>query len=773
MRKLAICFFLISYPFIAGAQNAAELIQKLQKTTNDTNRINVQLQLGEYYLNRQGELSKNIDSAAYYITQAETLSKTIHATKHLHLTLFTKGELYIKQNNWSMAGQVFTQVANYYQASHQPVKEANLWHYYADRMPVSDKAEVEGKLKNHNKAYEIYRKNGFNLHAADEQFRIAFTYQNANQFDKAEQGFITVIKQYQLLKSPKVASVYYRLADNYYRKGDMPKELLARINCVNAYEASPKPDLNWGQYYYFTLGVAYYNKRQFEQALIYHQKCVDISAKLNNQELYNLGVHEILTCYINLKKYATAFAYLKKTFNRYPKKTVVQEGMFLSAELKLYNHMNNSNGAEKMIPRFKKVFQQVYKDVPEQTKKNYYAMDNFIAAYDPLPKHYLLTKQWAKLNDELKMLEALPSGKMSVLSKMTIYQHRFKVDSAKGDFRAALKGFQQLKTIKDSLTNAATGKQINELEAKYLSVQKDKKIQELNNQSTIQKNNLEKIHQQRNITFAGVLIGFILAGVLYLAYRSKQRSNFKLKIKQKEINHQNVSLFSLLNEKEKLIEDKDDLLNRQQDLLTEKEWLLKEVHHRVKNNLQIVMSLLYTQSAYLQNTDARDAIRDSQNRVQAISIIHQKLYSKTNVATIVMADYITDLVRYLYTCYDCGRRKIRFKENLDHVNLDISQAVPMGLILNEAITNSIKYAFGKDGGEISIDAQLSVLETITLRITDNGKGLSPNFNLAETASLGMEMMRALSKQLGGSFEIRSQSGVTVLVKFKVENKMMI
>jgi two-component sensor histidine kinase len=773
MRKLAICFFLISYTFIAGAQNAAELLQKLQKTAIDTNRINVQLQLGRYYLNKSGKLSDDLDSASYYITQAETLSKTIHATGHLYLSLYAKGELGIEQTDWSMATQAFTQVANYYQSRHNPLKEANVWHYYASRMPVSDKAESDSKLKFHDKAYEIYLKNGFKLQAADEQFRIAFTYQTANQFDKAEQVFIAVIKQYQLLKSPQIAVVYYRLANNYYRKGDMPKELLARINCVNSYESDHKQDLNWGQYYYFTLGVAYYNKRQFEQALIYHQKCVDIAAKLNNQEMYNLGVHEILTCYINLKKYSTAFAYLKKTFKTYPKKTVLQEGMFLSARLKLYNHMNNSNDAEKMIPRFKKVFQQIYIDVPEQTKRNYYAMDNFIAAYDPLPKHYLLTKQWAKLGNELKMLEALPTNKMSVLSKMTIYQHRFKVDSARGDFLAALKGFQRLKIIKDSLISVATGKQINELETKYLSAQKDKKIQELNNQSTIQKNNLEKIHRQRNITFAGVLIAFVLAGVLYFAYRSKQRSNFKLKTKQEEINDQNNSFFLLLSEKENLLQDKDDLLSRQQDLLTEKEWLLREVHHRVKNNLQIVMSLLYTQSAYLQNTDARDAIRDSQNRVQAISIIHQKLYSKTNVATIVMGDYITDLARYLYTCYDCGHRKIRFKENLDQVNLDISQAVPMGLILNEAITNSIKYAFGTDGGEINISAKLSAPETITLCIADTGKGLPPNFDLAETASLGMEMMKALSKQLGGDFEIKSGSGVKVLVIFRVENQVRI
>jgi two-component sensor histidine kinase len=291
---------------------------------------------------------------------------------------------------------------------------------------------------------------------------------------------------------------------------------------------------------------------------------------------------------------------------------------------------------------------------------------------------------------------------------------------------------------------------------------------EFNNQLAIQ-NGLKEISLQRNITLIGFLMNFILAGLLCTACRSRRRSNFNLKVKQEEINNQSNSLSALLNEKEKLLKDKDELLNLLQDLVREKEWLLREVNHRVKNNLQIVMSLLYTQSAYLQNNDAIAAIRDSQNRVQAISIIHQKLYNKSHVATIVMADYINDLVRYLYNCYDCNHRRIKFKEELDPINIDISHAVPIGLILNEAITNCIKHAFDKDGGDIFVKAQLSDQETIELSITDNGRGLPGNFNLAETSSLGMEMMKVLSKQLGGSFEIRNDFGVVVSIKFKVEN----
>jgi two-component sensor histidine kinase len=338
---------------------------------------------------------------------------------------------------------------------------------------------------------------------------------------------------------------------------------------------------------------------------------------------------------------------------------------------------------------------------------------------------------------------------------------------------AALKKFQQIKIIQDSMKALANSKQIEELEAKYESVKKDNTIEGLNNQSAIQKSNLEKINLQRNITIGGILVAIVLVALLYFAYRNKQRSNFRLQAKQDQINLQNDELSALVKEKEKLLKDKDVLLKQQESLIAEKEWLLREVHHRVKNNLQMVMSLLCTQAAYLQNTDAIDAIRNSQNRVQAISIIHQKLYSKSNLASIVMNDYVSDLVRHLCACYDCIHRNIRLKEIIEPVSLDISQAVPMGLILNEAITNAIKYAFGPDGGLIIIEGHVLSADHVKLTIADNGKGLPYDFSITETSSLGMEMMKALSKQLGGSFNISGNPGVTVTVLFKIESQLKV
>jgi len=259
---------------------------------------------------------------------------------------------------------------------------------------------------------------------------------------------------------------------------------------------------------------------------------------------------------------------------------------------------------------------------------------------------------------------------------------------------------------------------------------------------------LKDTKSQANIYLvAGSVMLLFLLVALYNHYRLKQQSNKQLQSKQQEINRQNMRL---------------------QRLIMEKDWLLKEVHHRVKNNLQIVMSLLSTQLAYLENTAALNAISESRNRVQAISLIHQKLYSTSNVASIDMQTYISDLINYLNDCLNASSRGIRFEQLVEPIKIDLAQAVPLGLILNEAITNAVKYAFTGNGGDIIIALQLMINENLLLTITDNGKGLPANFDIKNTSSLGMEMMKALSKQLDGSFQVKSNHGVTITIEFQIE-----
>nr|WP_255651001.1 sensor histidine kinase [Cesiribacter sp. SM1] len=193
--------------------------------------------------------------------------------------------------------------------------------------------------------------------------------------------------------------------------------------------------------------------------------------------------------------------------------------------------------------------------------------------------------------------------------------------------------------------------------------------------------------------------------------------------------------------------------------------MLKEIHHRVKNNLHTVMSLLNSQACYLQDEKALSAIQESQHRVYAMSLIHQRLYQSKNLARVELSAYVREVVEYLGDSFDVQER-IRFCLSVACVELDVSIAVPLGLLINEAVTNSLKYGFA-DGrsGTVSIGVEALGEENYLLTIADDGMGLDKDFDPVQSNTLGMSLMRGLSRQLGGSFDIQSSTGVRISLIF--------
>lgn len=343
------------------------------------------------------------------------------------------------------------------------------------------------------------------------------------------------------------------------------------------------------------------------------------------------------------------------------------------------------------------------------------------------------------------------------------YELLFKSDSALGNYLSAIKNFERHKNLYDSINSVHRSREMNELSLKYQTEQRLKDIEILRNKETKNVAALQRANTVRNVIIAGALFLLLLAIWAYYGYRNKQRSNLKLQLQGEEIDRQNKALQTLLSQKDQF--------------LKEKEWLLKEIHHRVKNNLQIIMSLLNSQSAHLRNSDAIEAIMVSGNRVRSIALIHQKLYSGDNLSSINMPEYVADLLRYMMDGFDTSERKVRFIQQIAGINIDVAQAVPVGLILNEAITNAIKYAFGKNGGEITVTFRSHKdTNTVVMSISDNGKGLPPDFDIRQSSSLGMEMMQGLAKQLRGQFSIHSNKGTTISVEFRlfsaVENALL-
>jgi two-component sensor histidine kinase len=200
--------------------------------------------------------------------------------------------------------------------------------------------------------------------------------------------------------------------------------------------------------------------------------------------------------------------------------------------------------------------------------------------------------------------------------------------------------------------------------------------------------------------------------------------------------------------------------------LKEKEVLLQEIHHRVKNNLQVISSLLRLQSGYLNDQQILDIFRDSENRIRSMALIHEKLYRSPDLAQIDFGDYVRELAAFLFRSQSASSRSITLNVQADPVYLHVEAAVPSGLILNELISNALKHAF-PDGraGEISIKLWASDDGQLNLVVADNGRGLPPGLDFRATESLGLQLVNTLVDQLDGTLKLNGACGTEFRITF--------
>lgn len=200
--------------------------------------------------------------------------------------------------------------------------------------------------------------------------------------------------------------------------------------------------------------------------------------------------------------------------------------------------------------------------------------------------------------------------------------------------------------------------------------------------------------------------------------------------------------------------------------LREKEALLKEIHHRVKNNLQVVSSLLGLQSRSIADPTTRKMFQESQDRVHSMALLHESLYQSHSLSQVDFPEYIRQLAAHLFHSYGVAAERIHLRTDLDRILLNLDAAVPCGLIINELISNSLKYAF-PDGrnGEIRIELRGETNGQARLIVADNGVGLRADVDWVNTRSLGLRLVRSLAEQLGGKLEVDSHAGTEVRLAF--------
>ena len=203
--------------------------------------------------------------------------------------------------------------------------------------------------------------------------------------------------------------------------------------------------------------------------------------------------------------------------------------------------------------------------------------------------------------------------------------------------------------------------------------------------------------------------------------------------------------------------------------LTEKEVLLKEIHHRVKNNLQVVSSLLYLQSEQLKDQYGRDMLKQSQNRVKSMALVHERLYQSDDLAKIDFAEYIRNLSAHLFHSYGLDPRRIILNTIVEEVFLSIETAIPCGLIINELVSNALKHGFPDDNqGEITIRLTMEPEDHLTLVIHDDGVGLPESVDFRDTESMGLHLVMTLVRQIGATIELDSTGGTKYEIVFEAD-----
>lgn len=357
-----------------------------------------------------------------------------------------------------------------------------------------------------------------------------------------------------------------------------------------------------------------------------------------------------------------------------------------------------------------------------------------------LQEHYVGAEIfYTKSLDYAKLINSPEDIKYGYLGLSKLYKEW-------GKFEKAYEHRDRYHAIKDSLRELAFESEVSALEVKFEKEETRKELEVAREQLALSNKTLDAEKVLRWILIAGGVILSLLSVLLYVYWRKSRLVNRQLQAKSHSIIIKNKVIDASLKEKE---------------------LLLKEVHHRVKNNLQMISSLLNLQAKKLRSKSAIQALEESKNRVQAIALIHKSLYQDEQLAEVNLREYITDLVKYQKQLRTSSTLEIKFQEEVCDRSINLDTAVPFGLILSELISNSCKHAFPENhiNPLVSIEVRCLGEGKFKLLYSDNGTGMLTNDDELAEKSLGVEIIEALVDQLEGDLKLTSENGTRYQIHF--------
>jgi two-component sensor histidine kinase len=538
---------------------------------------------------------------------------------------------------------------------------------------------------------------------------------NLLELDSASYHFDIALNQYTAIDDKKgQATTLFKIGWVYKKRSDLENAMKSDLMALRLMESisnkSGIADANT------RISEDLYRQEKYKEALDYALKNIAFCKKnkLNEELVYSYS--NAGSAYIGMNNHEESFIYFDKALS-------LAKGLNFSP-INLCDFLNNRGNALKKLGRYTDALvdyknalnlskQTNYRNASVTVTANLGEINLLTGNYQEALKYQLQTVQFQEEDEDLANLTE-NYGHIS-----TIYEKL-------GNYPLALKYQKKARIMRDSTSNLESDKTMSGLLTQYETEKKENTIASQKTQLAQQ-----RLVQWLSIGFACLLLGFLFFG--YKSYVARTKTNKLLTAK-----------------------------NQQNELL------LKEIHHRVKNNLELVKSLIALQSAQLEDSVTKDAMIASQNRVQSMGIIHQKLYQGTNLGSIEMKDYFLNLGEGILDTFNADD-KVKIECAMDNLELDVDTAVPIGLIVNELLTNALKYAFPENAkGNISISLSKPNPETLTLKVVDNGigkiVGLAP-----KGTGFGSQLIKLLTQQLNGEMEEDLRNGTSVLFHFKLNS----
>ena len=496
---------------------------------------------------------------------------------------------------------------------------------------------------------------------------------------------------------------------------------------------------------YNDFGMFYKEIKQYDKALKYftdgltlHKNTKDLrpiavtksniasllieQGKLDKAEKYVLEILELIdeetlkNSFVEGMILETAIAFYKN------KNELKLEKKYLEKTLKFYKNAGNSPGIATMYLRMFK--NEIDNDNPFKAKdyldkattiaKKFQEVDIREKCNSRLADYFIYTGQYSEAEKLIKDAQVKSKSNSNLLEYAYTFAQMAELEKKRGNPEGVFENLEKNYQLKDSMLNETV--LINQ-ELYEVQYETEKKEQEIALLTTKEKAKATQLNYSLGI--GGLLL--LLLGLLFNRFREKNKTN-------------------------QLLEEKNGKI----------ELLLKEIHHRVKNNLQTISSLLFLQSAHIKDAEVKEAVAEGQHRVESMALIHQKLYQRDNLAAIEMKDYLTNLGNSLIDTFVDNPDRISLKVEMDEHELDVDTAVPLGLIANELITNSIKYAFpDNQQGEIKLKVSNNSEGQLELFVSDNGIGAA---NKKTGTSFGSQLINLLTKQLNGTIEQGADGG---------------